>query len=90
MLLSCQHVFTHVPKWVSNITWTLFQVELANVFFLDFVFWAILFPKLPPSVVFKMPEFFITVNVHAINAILMLGEVYLGQVLVVPGQIVSV
>jgi len=85
ILLSLEHVFTYVPRWVSCLSWTLFQVELANAIFLDIVFWAILFPRQHDT---EMPRFFITVNVHLVNSVLMLGEVFLGKLLLVPGQIV--
>lgn len=84
-LLSVQHIFTYTPQWLSKLTWSLYQVELVNVFFLDIVFWCILFPSTGAR--HKFPEFWFTINVHLINAILMGGEMYLGRLLVLPGQI---
>jgi hypothetical protein len=31
VLLSFQHIFTYTPQWVSNVTWTLFQVRFRSV-----------------------------------------------------------
>lgn len=89
ILLSAQHVFTYVPRWLTKVTWTLFQVELTNAIFLDIVFWGVLFPQANREEVLAMPVFFITVNVHAINSVFLLGEVLLGTIEMVPGQIVS-
>jgi hypothetical protein len=34
VLLSFQHIFTYTPQWVSNVTWTLFQVRFRSVLIL--------------------------------------------------------
>eukprot|EP00038_Savillea_parva_P028191 m.63701 g.63701 ORF g.63701 m.63701 type:complete len:278 (+) comp8173_c0_seq1:35-868(+) len=82
-LLSLQHVFTYTPWWLSAFTWSLFQVELANCIFLDIVAWSILWPQDPR---YDMPFFFFVLNVHALNAVFLLIEVFLGQLRMVPGQ----
>eukprot|EP00035_Acanthoeca_spectabilis_P038842 m.56706 g.56706 ORF g.56706 m.56706 type:complete len:277 (-) comp9317_c0_seq1:2365-3195(-) len=82
-LLSLQHVFTYVPNWVTKVTWTLFQVELAQAVFLDIVIWSILWPHMAD---YSMPFFFSMLNGHAFNAVFLFGDVFLGKLQMVPAH----
>eukprot|EP00037_Helgoeca_nana_P036503 m.11683 g.11683 ORF g.11683 m.11683 type:complete len:272 (-) comp7485_c0_seq1:96-911(-) len=84
-LLSIQHIFTYTPHWISNFTWSMFHVALSTALFLDLVFWSILWAQVGGNE--EMPGFFSVLNVHAINSVLLLGEVFLGKLQMVPAQI---
>lgn len=64
----------------------MFHVALSTALFLDLVFWSILWAQVGGNE--EMPGFFSVLNVHAINSVLLLGEVFLGKLQMVPAQIV--
>jgi len=70
VLLSCQHLFTYMPFWLTAFTWVLFETVLANAVFLDIVYWALLYR---PCRVITFVDF----SLHALNGILMVIDLFL-------------
>lgn len=72
-LLCCEHLFTHMPVRVSQLTWILFEIELPTAVFLSIVYWSILYdPCAAPT--------FINVSYHALNSIVMLIDLFLNEI----------
>lgn len=73
-----------LPKLVTNITWALFKVELANAVGLDLVFWILLYAPIGGPVDFQM------VNVHFINSVLLGVEFSLNSIELVFAHVIFV
>jgi len=71
----------HVPHWLSCVTWTLFQIELPNAILLDIIFWVVLWDFDANGA----PDFQ-NINVHGVNALVLLWELWHNRIVFVWGQ----
>jgi len=81
-LLLAHSAFQSVPRWLTCLTWTLFQIELTNALLLDCIFWLLLYDGCGLE--------FVMVNVHGINALFILTEFGLNKVVLARGQAIFV
>jgi hypothetical protein len=64
------------PKHLRRFAWALFQIELANVFMVDVLFWSFLADGYGD---------FININVHGLNAAIMIIELLLNDIVSILG-----
>ena len=76
---------TSLPKYLCRFTWVLYSVEFANVFLVDSVLWAVLYPQADASGREDLLSF-TSINAHGANAVMLLLDLVLNDIELVPAH----